>query len=97
MRSSSSISTKLPWRPCPVGSRSGLSKRHETDDVLSGNGDMLSLTFSVSEGSFNGASQAIFGGMSVDDRFRPMHRNTAFFGVDPPEVRESRRDNDAAD
>ena len=42
---------------------------------------MLSLTLNAPADSFDDASQVFFGGMSIDDLFRPMHLNFAFFGM----------------
>ncbi|MEM6654589.1 MAG: NAD(P)H-dependent oxidoreductase [Planctomycetota bacterium] len=63
--------------------RSDPSKQYGTGGTLTGTKYLLSLTLNAPEDSFDDASQVFFGGMSVDDLFRPMHLNFAFFGMEP--------------
>ncbi len=63
--------------------RSDPSKQYGTGGTLTGTKYMMSLTLNAPENSFNDESQVFFGGMSVDDLFRPMHLNFAFFGMEP--------------
>ncbi|MEN1678033.1 MAG: NAD(P)H-dependent oxidoreductase [Planctomycetota bacterium] len=63
--------------------RSDPTKQYGTGGTLTGKKYLLSLTLNAPGDSFNDASQVFFGGMSVDDLFRPMHLNFAFFGMTP--------------
>lgn len=62
--------------------RSDPSKQYGTGGTLAGTKYMMSLTLNAPGDSFNDESQVFFGGMSVDDLFRPMHLNFAFFGME---------------
>ncbi|MEM6470174.1 MAG: NAD(P)H-dependent oxidoreductase [Planctomycetota bacterium] len=59
------------------------SKQYGTGGTLEETKYMMSLTLNAPEESFHDESQVFFGGMSVDDLFRPMHLNFAFFGMQP--------------
>ena len=63
--------------------RSDPSKQYGTGGTLTGSKYMLSLTLNAPKESFDDASQVFFGGISIDDLFRPMHLNFAFFGMQP--------------
>lgn len=63
--------------------RSDPSKQYGTGGTLSNTKYMLSLTLNAPRESFNDPSQTFFGGMSVDDLFKPMHLNFAFFDMKP--------------
>lgn len=63
--------------------RSDPNKQYGTGGTLSGTKYMLSLTLNAPRDSFNEPSQQFFGGMSVDDLFRPMHLNFRFFDMEP--------------
>lgn len=63
--------------------RSDPNKQYGTGGTLSGTKYMLSLTLNAPRQSFNDPSQTFFGGMSVDDLFKPMHLNFGFFGMEP--------------
>ena len=63
--------------------RSDPNKQYGTGGTLSGTKYMLSLTLNAPRESFIDPSQTFFGGMSVDDLFKPMHLNFAFFNMEP--------------
>ena len=63
--------------------RSDPNKQYGTGGKLYGTKYMLSLTLNAPSDSFNDPSQTFFGGMSVDDLFKPMHLNFAFFDMEP--------------
>ena len=63
--------------------RSDPNKQYGTGGTLSGTKYMLSLTLNAPRESFTDPSQTFFGGMSVDDLFKPMHLNFAFFDMVP--------------
>lgn len=62
--------------------RSDPSKQYGTGGTLSGKKYMLSLTLNAPRNSFDDPEQSFFGGMSIDDLFRPMHLNFKFFGME---------------
>lgn len=63
--------------------RSDPNRQYGTGGSLGDAKYMLSLTFNAPAESFNDAKQEFFGGLSIDDLFRPMHLNFAFFGMQP--------------
>ena len=63
--------------------RSDATKQYGTGGTLSGKKYMLSLTLNAPRDSFNDPTQTFFGGLSVDDLFKPMHLNFAFFDMKP--------------
>ena len=63
--------------------RSDPNRQYGTGGTLGETKYMLSLTFNAPAESFNDAKQEFFGGLSIDDLFRPMHLNFAFFGMQP--------------
>ncbi|MEM6692315.1 MAG: NAD(P)H-dependent oxidoreductase [Planctomycetota bacterium] len=63
--------------------RSDPSKQYGSGGTLTGTKYMMSLTLNAPVDSFNDESQVFFAGMSLDDLFRPMHLNFAFFGMEP--------------
>ncbi|MEM6692088.1 MAG: NAD(P)H-dependent oxidoreductase [Planctomycetota bacterium] len=63
--------------------RSDPSQQYGTGGTLVGSKYMLSLTLNAPSESFDDESQVFFGGLSIDDLFRPMHLNFAFFGMAP--------------
>lgn len=62
--------------------RSDPSKQYGTGGTLTGTKYMLSLTLNAPRESFGDPAQTFFGGLSVDDLFRPMHLNFKFFGME---------------
>jgi modulator of drug activity B len=62
--------------------RSDPSKQYGTGGTLAGTKYMLSLTLNAPRESFGDPPQTFFGGLSVDDLFRPMHLNFKFFGME---------------
>ncbi|MEM6792234.1 MAG: NAD(P)H-dependent oxidoreductase [Myxococcota bacterium] len=62
--------------------RSDPSKQYGTGGTLTGKKYMLSLTLNAPRDSFDDPSQTFFGGMSLDDLYRPMHLNFKFFGME---------------
>ena len=62
-------------------SRNDPRKQYGTGGTLGTTKYMMSLTLNAPAESFGDESQVFFGGMSIDDLFRPMHLNFAFFGM----------------
>ena len=58
-------------------------KNYGTGGRMQDKSYMLSVTFNAPEAAFNNASDAFFGGMSVDDLLRPVHLNAKFYGMRP--------------
>lgn len=63
-------------------SRSDPAKQYGTGGTLKGTKYLMSLTLNAPRDSFDDDSQVFFGGLSVDDLFRPMHLNFAFLGME---------------
>ena len=64
-------------------SRNDPSKQYGTGGTLGATKYMMSLTLNAPAESFDDESQVFFGGVSLDDLFRPIHLNFAFFGMQP--------------
>ncbi|MGD1915275.1 MAG: NAD(P)H-dependent oxidoreductase [Phycisphaerales bacterium] len=63
--------------------RSDPSKQYGTGGTLTGTKYMLSLTLNAPRDSFDDPTQTFFGGISVDDLYRPVHLNFRFFDMEP--------------